>query len=115
MDVRVPFFMPVHLEGLRDMTSQRFGLYGLFLGDDQGEIAGSESGSSVVSADEGLTQCLAAVVGTRESKTNCKGLTQYAAMMWSKKGIHVSYIEYVGLSLRPVSEFLSTWNSALTR
>ena len=34
--------------------------------------------------DEGLTECLVVVVTTRESKTNCKGWTQYAAMMRSK-------------------------------
>ena len=78
------YFNRGNLEGLRDMTAQSFGLFGLLRGDNQRKVALSELGSTLLPPDEGPTECLALVAITRGSKTNTKGLTQYAAMMRAK-------------------------------
>ena len=66
------------------MTAQSFGLYGLLRGDNQRKVALSELGSTVLPPEEGPTECLALIAITRETKTNTRGLLQYAAMMRSK-------------------------------
>ena len=79
------YFKRDNIEALRDMAAQSFGISALLRGDNQRKVALSELGSTVLPADEGPSECLAIVVVTRESKTNAKGLTQYAAMMRAKE------------------------------
>ena len=79
------YFKRDNIEALRDMAAQSFGISALLRGDNQRKVALSELGSAVLPPDEGPSECLAIIVVTRESKTNAKGLTQYAAMMRAKE------------------------------
>ena len=71
-------------EGLRDLVAQGIGMFAVFRNGNQRRIDLPEMSHRAFPDTEGTTPCFAAVITTREGKTNPHGTVQYAAFMRSE-------------------------------